>query len=50
VLRKLQRRAAAEKENKGWSRTKKFELVRQCERGNPSPASRAQGKGESSNG
>ncbi len=39
-----------EKEIKGWSRTKKFELVKQCERGNPSPASRAQGKGESSNG
>jgi putative endonuclease len=42
-----------EKEIKGWSRTKKFELVRSW-RGrvevNPSPASLAQGKGESSNG
>ena len=39
-----------EKEIKGWSRTKKFELVKHRERVNPSPASRAQGKGESSNG
>src|SRR5271170_4635341 len=42
-----------EKEVKGWSRTKKFELVKLW-RGqaavNPSPASLAQGKGESSNG
>ena len=39
-----------EKEIKGWSRKKKFELVKKWQRGNPSPASRAQGKGESSNG
>jgi putative endonuclease len=39
-----------EKEIKGWSRTKKIELVKRCGRENPSPASRAQGKGESSNG
>ena len=42
-----------EKEIKGWSRTKKFELVKKW-RGqaevNPSPAALAQGKGESSNG
>ncbi len=43
-----------EKEIKGWGRKKKFELVK-VGRGidltlNPSPASRAQGKGESSNG
>ena len=39
-----------EKEIKGWSRTKKFELVKQWQRVNPSLASQAQGKGESSNG
>jgi putative endonuclease len=43
-----------EKEIKGWSRKKKFELVKNgggmTHRVNPSPASRALGKGESSNG
>jgi putative endonuclease len=40
-----------EKEIKGWGRTKKFELVKRWSEGvNPSPALRAQGKGESSNG
>ena len=39
-----------EKEIKGWSRTKKFELAKQWQEVNPSPALRAQGKGESSNG
>jgi predicted GIY-YIG superfamily endonuclease len=39
-----------EEEIKGWSRTKKFELVKRWQRVNPSPASLAQGKGESSNG
>ena len=39
-----------EKEVKGWSREKKIELARRWRRVNPSPASLAQGKGESSNG
>jgi putative endonuclease len=39
-----------EKEIKGWNRTKKFELARRWQGVNPSPALRAQGKGESSNG
>ena len=40
-----------EKEIKGWSRKKKLELVSKGGlRVNPSPASLAQGKGESSNG
>jgi predicted GIY-YIG superfamily endonuclease len=40
---------AREREVKGWSRKKKFELVA-GRRVNPSPKRRAQGKGESSNG
>ena len=39
-----------EREVKGWSRTKKFELVKRWKGANLSPASPAQGKGESSNG
>jgi putative endonuclease len=39
-----------EKEIKGWSRTKKFELVKRWRGVNPSPAPLAQGEGESSNG